>query len=152
MIDQKAIRQLDERLERMNLEGHWVTGLQGDMATYSKDPHTSVLPDIWKWRDIYETIQTAGEIHGLEGIAERRALRLVNPAFKDIKNKRQRATTATMLMTMQLLKPGEVASSHRHSFAAFRFVVKGHGAYTVWSWPGYGFSTGTVSLPSKGGE
>jgi gentisate 1,2-dioxygenase len=36
-----------------------------------------------------------------------------------------------MLMTLQLLKPGEVAHDHRHNFAAFRFILKGKGAYTV---------------------
>jgi gentisate 1,2-dioxygenase len=34
-------------------------------------------------------------------------------------------------MTVQLLKPGEVAQAHRHNFAAFRFIVKGGGSYTV---------------------
>ena len=34
-------------------------------------------------------------------------------------------------MTVQLLKSGEIARSHRHNFAAFRFIVKGRGAYTV---------------------
>ena len=36
-----------------------------------------------------------------------------------------------MLMTLQLLKPGEIAHDHRHNFAAFRFILKGSGAYTV---------------------
>ena len=72
-----------------------------------------------------EMRKTVGEMHGLDGKAERRVLRLVNPAFLDLKNRRQRSTTHTMLMTMQLLKPGEVAHAHRHNFAAFRFIVKG---------------------------
>lgn len=94
------------------------------MATYSKDPHTTVLPHVWKWQDLYDAIQTAGNMHGLDGKAERRVLRLINPAYQGQKNRRQR-TTHTMLMTMQLLKPGEVAQDHRHNFAAFRFILKG---------------------------
>ncbi|MGH7773807.1 MAG: hypothetical protein ACREQA_16400 [Candidatus Binatia bacterium] len=124
MVDATALRRLDERLAETNMEGLWVRGSEEDMATYSKDPHTTVLPHLWKWEDIHESIRAAGEIHGLEGMAERRVIRLVNPAFKGQKNKRQRTTTHTMLMTVQLLKPGEVANSHRHNFAAFRSLCK----------------------------
>jgi gentisate 1,2-dioxygenase len=46
-------------------------------------------------------------------------------------NRRQRTTTHTMLMTLQLLKPGEIAHDHRHNFAALRFILNGRGAYTV---------------------
>lgn len=130
MVDQRALQQLDERLDRANMEGAWSQSSPEDRATYSKDPHTTVLPTVWKWQDIYESIQIAGNMYGLEGMAERRVLRLVNPAFKGL-NRRRRATTHTMLTTIQLLKPGEVASSHRHNFAAFRFILKGKGAYTV---------------------
>jgi gentisate 1,2-dioxygenase len=34
-------------------------------------------------------------------------------------------------MSVQLVKPGEVAEAHRHSFAATRFIVQGGGAYTT---------------------
>jgi gentisate 1,2-dioxygenase len=131
MIDKEALQRLDDKLKRASMEGLWVKPSRADMATYSKDPHTSVLPHVWKWQDIFEGIKTVGEMHGLDGMAERRVLRLVNPAFQDLENRRQRTTTHTMLMTVQLLKPGEIASSHRHNFAAFRFILKGRGAYTV---------------------
>src|SRR5262249_31955915 len=72
-----------------------------------------------------------GNMHGLDGKAERRVLRLINPAYQGHKNRRQRTTTHTMLMTMQLLKPGEVAQDHRHKLAAFRFILKGSGAFMI---------------------
>jgi gentisate 1,2-dioxygenase len=90
-----------------------------------------VQPYLWKWEDLYDAIQTVGNMHGLDGKAERRVLRLINPAYKDQKNRRQRTTTHTMLMTLQLLKPGEVAHDHRHNFAAFRFILRGSGAHTL---------------------
>jgi gentisate 1,2-dioxygenase len=86
---------------------------------------------VWKWPELYSAIQTVANMHGLDGKAERRVLRLINPAYLDLQNRRQRTTTHTMLMTLQLLKPGEVAHDHRHNFAAFRFILKGAGAYTV---------------------
>jgi gentisate 1,2-dioxygenase len=131
MSEEQQLEELDRKLHALSVEGLWSETSEADRATYSKDPHTAVLPHLWKWKDLYGAIQTVGDMHGLDGKAERRVLRLVNPAFLDSKNRRQRSTTHTMLMTMQLLKPGEVAHAHRHNFAAFRFVVRGGGAYTV---------------------
>ena len=131
MSEEELLRALDQRLRQLSVEGLWSPASSADMATYSKDPHTTVLPHVWKWQDLYDAIQTVGNMHGLDGKAERRVLRLINPAYKCMENRRQRTTTHTMLMTMQLLKPGEVAHDHRHNFAAFRFILKGTGAYTV---------------------
>jgi gentisate 1,2-dioxygenase len=131
MSEEEILRELDQKLRALSVEGLWSPASEADMATYSKDPHTSVLPHVWKWPALYEAIQTVANMHGLDGKAERRVLRLINPAYKDQHNRRQRTTTHTMLMTLQLLKPGEVAHDHRHNFAAFRFILKGSGAYTV---------------------
>ena len=131
MSEAEELKALDEKLHKLSVEGLWAQASAADLATYNKDPHTSVLPHLWKWDDLYGAIKTVGEMHGLDGKAERRVLRLINPAFLELKNRRQRSTTHTMLMTMQLLKPGEVAHAHRHNFAAFRFIVRGGGAYTV---------------------
>jgi gentisate 1,2-dioxygenase len=131
MSEEELLRELDEKLRQLSVEGLWSQASDADMATYSKDPHTTVLPHVWKWQDLYDAIQTVGNMHGLDGKAERRVLRLINPAYQGQQNRRQRTTTHTMLMTMQLLKPGEVAQDHRHNFAAFRFILKGTGAYTI---------------------
>jgi len=131
MSEAELLRELDQKLRGLSVEVLWSPASEDDMATYSKDPHTSVLPHVWKWPELYAAIQTVANMHGLDGKAERRVLRLINPAYLDQKNRRQRTTTHTMLMTLQLLKPGEVAHDHRHNFAAFRFILKGSGAYTV---------------------
>ena len=131
MTEDELLDQLNQKMRNLSLDGLWSETSEADKATYSKDPHTTVLPHVWKWQDLHDTIQTVGEMRGLDGKAERRVLRLINPAYLDAKNRRNRTTTHTMLMTMQLLKPGEVAQAHRHNFAAFRFIVKGGGAYTV---------------------
>ena len=131
MSEEELLQQLDSRLHKLSVEELWSQASEADMATYSKDPHTTVLPHVWKWQDLYDAIQTVANMHGLDGKAERRVLRLINPTYQGHQNRRQRTTTHTMLMTMQLLKPGEVAQDHRHNFAAFRFILKGSGAYTV---------------------
>ena len=40
-------------------------------------------------------------------------------------------TSHTMLLSLQLIQPGEVAPAHRHTMAAIRFILQGKGAYTV---------------------
>ncbi|MBM4262228.1 MAG: cupin domain-containing protein [Deltaproteobacteria bacterium] len=131
MTEEQQLRELDERLRKLSVDGLWSQPSEADKATYSKDPHTTVLPHVWKWPEMYDAIQTVANMHGLDGKAERRVLRLINPAYLNNTNRRQRTTTHTMLMTLQLLKPGEIAHDHRHNFAAFRFILKGSGAYTV---------------------
>ena len=49
-------------------------------------------------------------------------MQLVNPAITNFK-----ATSRTIQMSIQLVKPGERAECHRHSAAALRFVVEGDG-------------------------
>ena len=132
MVDKQLLQAFDAELAQENLEGHWVRGLtEEDKVPYTKDPHTFVLPHLWKWEVIHRHLRRAGEMHGLEGMAERRTLRLINPAFQKLDSRRRRSTTHTVHMSVQLLKPGELASSHRHNFGAFRFIVEGRGAYTV---------------------
>ena len=129
MVDPKVISLLDEELGQKRLEGLWYGVTEADIV--GRDPRTAVIPHLWKWQDLYECLQKAGNVHGLEGQAERRVLCLVNPGLKNLRLKRSRGTTHTMQMTVQLLKPGELARSHRHNFGAFRFIIQGKGAYTV---------------------
>jgi gentisate 1,2-dioxygenase len=132
MADEELLQRFDNELAQNSLEGHWMGGSsEEDKVAYKKDPHTFVLPHVWKWSVIYKHLMRAGDIRGLEGMAERRTLRLINPAFQNLPSRRRRATTHTVHMSVQLLKPGELASSHRHNFGAFRFIVQGRGAYTV---------------------
>jgi gentisate 1,2-dioxygenase len=57
--------------------------------------------------------------------AERRVLLLNNPTVPP-----QRWTTHTISAAIQMVLPGEVAPSHRHTMAAIRFILEGHGAQT----------------------
>src|ERR1041385_2862678 len=132
MADKELLDSFDRELAGNSLEGHWMGGSsEEDKVAYEKDPHTSVQAHVWKWSIIYKHLMRAGDIHGLEGMADRRTLRLINPAYQNLPSRRRRATTHTIQMSVQLLKPGELASSHRHNFGAFRFIVEGRGAYTV---------------------
>ena len=59
------------------------------------------------------------------GSVERRVIRLVNPGMAE-----SEMTSHTILLSFQLIQPGEVAPAHRHTMSAFRFILQGHGAYT----------------------
>ena len=59
------------------------------------------------------------------GSVERRVIRLVNPGIAE-----SEMTSHTILLSFQLIQPGEVAPAHRHTMSAFRFILQGHGAYT----------------------
>ncbi len=56
----------------------------------------------------------------------RRVLILENPAMAG-----SACITPTLYAGLQLILPGEVAPSHRHTQSALRFIVEGEGAYTA---------------------
>lgn len=116
-----TVELLDRDMAEKNLEGHWRLGLE----RYPAYPQTIIQPCLWKWEDIHKSLLRAGEVVGLDQ-AERRTVRLINPALKD-----RHATSHTVQCSFQYVKPGEHARTHRHSAAAFRFVLSGHGAYTT---------------------
>jgi hypothetical protein len=58
--------------------------------------------------------------------ADRRVLVLENPGLRGASS-----ITRTLYAGLQLILPGEVAPSHRHTQSALRFVPEGKGAYTA---------------------
>ena len=83
------------------------------------------MPAIWKYDQIRDDIMEAGAIITAEE-AVRRVLVLENPALRG-----QSAITPTLYAGLQLILPGEIAPSHRHTQSALRFIVEGKGAYTA---------------------
>lgn len=116
-----SVKILNRDMAKKNLGGHWQLGLE----SYRSYPETTVQPCLWSWKDVYESLMRAGELVSMEH-AERRTVRLLNPALKD-----RQATTHTIQCSFQYVKNGEHARSHRHTAAAFRFILQGSGAYTT---------------------
>ncbi len=116
-----SIELLDRDLAAKNIGGYWLLGPEN----YSPYPATSVQPYLWKWSDIHAMLMRAGKVVSLEH-SERRTLRLLNPGLKD-----RRFTSHTLQLSIQYVKPGEHARAHRHTMAALRFVIMGHGAFTT---------------------
>ncbi len=109
------LKALHARLAQHSLGGHW--------QTRAKNP--DLVPYVWPWSAIHSCLMESGEVVKLGGIddaAKRRTVQLVNPALTD-----KKATSRTLQMSIQLVKPGERAECHRHTAAALRFVVEGDG-------------------------
>jgi gentisate 1,2-dioxygenase len=113
------LQAFEEHLRSKNLKGYW-QNLQGDLY---REPVASYEPCLWKWKDVGEAMERAGEIIGLE-TSFRRVIQLANPSLKS-------GTTRTLTLNLQMLKPGEEALAHRHMAGAIRFVVKGRGARVI---------------------
>ena len=89
-------------------------------------PARQTRPTHWRYQGIRPLLMRAGELTPIEK-AERRVLVLANPGLG---LERLQASPAIYL-GMQLLLPGEIAPSHRHTPNAVRMVVEGEGAYTT---------------------
>ena len=116
---EELLEALHKRLAENSLAGHW----------QDRDKLPTLEPWLWRWSAIESTLMEAGEVVGLgsAGSAEaRRTVQLINPALTGIKN-----TSRTLHVSIQLVKPGEIAEAHRHTFNAMRFVVRSKGMYTT---------------------
>ena len=88
-------------------------------------PNTPCVPAHWRYSDIRPYLMHSGDLITAEE-AVRRVLIFENPAFKG-----QSCITQSLYAGLQVILPGEVAPSHRHTQSALRFVVEGCGAYTA---------------------
>jgi len=88
-------------------------------------PKTPCVPACWKYDEVRPYLMRAGELITAEE-AVRRVLILENPQLRG-----QSAVTQSLYAGLQLILPGEVAPSHRHTQSALRFIVEGCGAYTA---------------------
>ncbi|MBL8270042.1 gentisate 1,2-dioxygenase [Steroidobacter sp.] len=79
----------------------------------------------WHYDEVRPYLMEAGRLIGAKE-AERRVLIFENPALRG-----HSCLTQTLYAGLQLLLPGEVAPSHRHTQSALRLVLEGEGAYTA---------------------
>lgn len=101
------IADLDRWLAERNLKGHWDRQPGGPR----------VQPYLWKWADIHEGLSQAGEVVPMDKTG-RRTVQMRNPSLPA-------GMSHTIHLSVQLVKPGEIASAHRHVAAAIRYVIKG---------------------------
>lgn len=88
-------------------------------------PQSGSVATLWRYRDLREHVLRSLELVSPEK-AGRRVVYLSNPNRRDVS-----AAVGWLYTGLQVMNPGEVASSHRHSASALRFIMEGSGAYTV---------------------
>lgn len=90
-----------------------------------RTPSTAVQPALWDFDAVVRPqLLEAGRLITARQ-AERRVLVLENPGLRG-----KASITDTLYAGFQLILPGEVAPTHRHTQAAMRFVIEGKGGYT----------------------
>ncbi|GAB3480235.1 gentisate 1,2-dioxygenase [Polaromonas eurypsychrophila] len=94
-------------------------------ALVPQQPATPCVPAFWAYAQVRPYLMESGQLITAEE-AVRRVLILENPGLQG-----QSAITQSLYAGLQLILPGEVAPSHRHTQSALRFVVEGKGAYTA---------------------
>ena len=131
MSEEELLRELDEKLRGLSVEGLWSPASDADMATYSKDP---------TYIGAAARAEVAGALRGDPDGGEHawsgRQSRAARAAADQSRLPRRKNPPATNDDTydaddLATAETGEVAHDHRHNFAAFRFILKGSGAYTI---------------------
>lgn len=88
-------------------------------------PRPSAVPALWRYDEMRPLLLEAGGVITPEE-AERRVLALENPGLPG-----SCLITRSLYAGLQLILPGEIAPTHRHTMSALRFVLEGQGGYTA---------------------
>jgi gentisate 1,2-dioxygenase len=94
-------------------------------ALVPRQPASPCVPALWKYEEIRPWLLESGSLITAKE-AVRRVLILENPGIPG-----QSAITNSLYAGWQLIMPGEIAPSHRHTQTALRLIVEGAGAYTA---------------------
>jgi len=116
-----ARQEFYRRIEKDNLAPLW----EVLHALVPPEPQTPCKPAIWKYARLRPYVMESGRLISARE-AVRRVLILENPGLRG-----QSAVTRSLYCGLQLILPGEIAPSHRHTQSALRFIVEGSGAYTA---------------------
>ena len=104
------------------------------------EPRPEFVPAHWTYEEAKAALDVAGRLIDVS-LAERRNLVMRNPApgtnFE---------TTRTLVCAYQMILPGEVAPSHRHSSHALRVIIDGKGSFSIVNGEKTPMETGDVVL------
>ena len=89
------------------------------------EPRASSIPMLWKYDDLRSLVLKSSELVTPEQ-AGRRVVYLVNDKRKDVS-----AAVGWLYTGIQVTRPGESTSAHRHRASALRFIMEGEKGYTV---------------------
>ena len=96
-----------------------------ERAESAMRPGTDCVPRLWRYSELRPKLIESASLISKEQ-AERRVLVLENPKLRGTT-----FITTTLYAGLQIILPGEIARSHRHTPSALRFLVEGEGGYTI---------------------
>jgi gentisate 1,2-dioxygenase len=118
----EAMQAFYRELEGKSMDALWRRHQQGDRPS---EPRAPYQPARWRSADILPFLKKAGDLVQPGPDAQRRVIQLANPSVDS------KSATHTLSGNVQMVLPGEVAPSHRHTNAAIRFIMHGTGAVTI---------------------
>ncbi|HTS22136.1 MAG TPA: gentisate 1,2-dioxygenase [Casimicrobiaceae bacterium] len=126
MLFAKAEQTDERRAFYARIDPHNLTPLWETLgALVPPQPAPACAPALWRYREVRPYLMEAGRLITARE-AERRVLVLENPGLRGASS-----ITHSLYAGLQIILPGEVAPSHRHTQSALRMVVEGEGAYTA---------------------
>jgi len=128
----------DAFLEQLELLGVRIQQPE-DTPLFTPEPQAKMTPMHWKWSDLAPLMDELQERLQLVPGGGRRTLKLANPGLPY-------GTTPTFWASIQYILPGEVATAHRHTPEAFRFVMYGKGCRTTVDGENYEMNAGDLVL------
>jgi gentisate 1,2-dioxygenase len=117
----EEFREFYRRLEKTNAAPLWES--LAELVPVLPRPRS--LPTIWRYDEIRPFVMESGKLITAKD-AERRVIILENPGVRGSSQ-----ITDTLYAGLQLILPGEIAPTHRHTASALRFILEGTGAYTA---------------------
>ncbi len=121
-VTTEAVEKLSEDMKKGHLTPLW----QLEKSIMPASPQPKTVAWLWKWSDLYDIAQRAGDLIPIERGGDRRAIALSNPGLGGLPY-----ATPTLWAAVQWLNGREVAPAHRHSGQAIRFIIDGKGAYST---------------------
>ncbi len=133
--DAEARRALKQDLARFHCRVHQ----PDEPPLFTREPKPTMQSVHWRAQDIQPLLERIGNEVQLGAGGPRRTLRLQNPGLPS-------GTTHTFWASIQVILPGEVATAHRHTANALRFIMQGQGAWTTVDGECYPMNEGDLVL------
>jgi gentisate 1,2-dioxygenase len=137
MREVETVDLLLEEAAGLNLTPAWI---EYDDPLFRREPQSTFIPAHWRYEEMKALLDSAGRLIDVT-LATRRNFIMRNPIPGN-----NFATTSTLTCAYQMILPGEVAPSHRHTAHALRFIVEGRGTYSTVNGVKMPMETGDVVL------
>ncbi len=118
-----ALAEYYSHLQLNNMDALWRRIQPAPTENERRAPYP---PFHWSWDVVKPAVLRSGELVEPGPDAERRVVQLINPNLGEM-----RTACHALTANVQMVLPGEISPSHRHSIAAIRFIIEGQAAITV---------------------